>query len=404
MTDRLSKPSGALLAVLTLLVAFGPLSTDLYLPSLPGLATRFDSDVATVQLTLSVFLLAFATAQLFYGPLSDRFGRRPVALTGIAIFLVASLGCALATSIEALIAARALQAIGACAGPVLGRAIVRDLFERDQAASVLATMALAMSIAPAIGPILGGFLETHLGWQSSFILLAIIGAVAFAGFFATIPESNRFRDRNALAPSQLIGRYRQLLGDRRYIGYVVVCGCGYGGLFCFISGSAPTFMTGFGVGPQTYGFLFAFIVVGFAIGAYLASRLTLRIGGDRMIGFGTLSASAGGLIMTGVAWIDPTGASSFGPFGLVTPMLLVSGAAGLIMPNAMAGAAAPFPKMAGAASALLGFAQMGFAALAGLAVAAAFDGTGRSMATGIAVITLTGAVAFRLMINPHITR
>ena len=108
--------------------------------------------------------------------------------------------------------------------------------------------------------------------------------------------------------------------------------------------------------------------------------------------------------MTGVAWIDPTGASSFGPFGLVTPMLLVSGAAGLIMPNAMAGAAAPFPKMAGAASALLGFAQMGFAALAGLAVAAAFDGTGRSMATGIAVITLTGAVAFRLMINPHITR
>lgn len=401
MTERPERPSRVLFAVLTLLVAFGPLSTDLYLPSLPGLVSSFESDVATVQLTLSVYLLAFAVAQLLYGPLSDRFGRRPVALAGIALFTGASLLCVFATSIEALIAARALQAIGACAGPVLGRAIVRDLFEREQAATMLAGMAMAMSLAPAIGPVIGGFLEAHLGWRSNFLLLAAIGLVAFVSMLVTTPESNRFRDPKALAPSQLIGRYRALLGNRLYVGYVMVCGCGYGGLFCFISGSAPTFMTGFGVSAQAFGFLFCFIVIGFAVGAFLSTRLTRRLGVDRMIELGTFSASIGGLGMTCVAWLDPTGASTFGPFGLATPMLLVSGAAGLIMPNAMAGAAAPFPRMAGAASALLGFGQMGFAALVGVAVAAGFDGTGRSMATGVLILAVAGAVIFRLMIKPQ---
>lgn len=401
MTDRPERPSRILFAVLTLLVAFGPLSTDLYLPSLPGLVESFQSDVATVQLTLSVYLLAFAVAQLFYGPLSDRFGRRPVALGGVALFTLASLLCVFATSIEGLIAARALQAIGACAGPVLGRAIVRDLFEREQAATILAGMATAMSLAPAIGPIIGGFLEGHFGWQSNFLLLTAIGVIAFASMYFTTPESNRHRDPKAMAPAQLIGRYRELLGNRTYLGYVMVCGCGYGGLFSFISGSAPTFMTGFGVSAQAYGFLFAFIVIGFAIGALLSTRLTRRLGVDRMIELGTLSASLGGLGMTCVAWLDPTGASSFGPFGLATPMLLVSGAAGLIMPNAMAGAVAPFPRMAGAASALLGFGQMGFAALVGFIVASGFDGTGRSMATSVLILGVSGAVIFRLMIKPQ---
>jgi len=401
MTDRPERPSRILFAVLTLLVAFGPLSTDLYLPSLPGLVRVFETDVATVQLTLSLYLLAFAVAQLFYGPLSDRFGRRPVVLIGIALFTVASLLCVFATSIEALIAARVLQAIGACAGPVLGRAIVRDLFEREQAATMLAGMATAMSLAPAIGPVIGGFLEGHFGWRSNFLLLTVIGVIAFASMHITTPESNRFRDPKALAPAQLIGRYRDLLRNRVYLGYVMVCGCGYGGLFCFISGSAPTFMTGFGVSAQVYGFLFAFIVIGFAIGAFLATRFTRRVGVDRMIEFGTFSAILGGLGMTCVAWLDPTGVASFGPFGLATPMLLVSGAAGLIMPNAMAGAAAPFPRMAGAASALLGFGQMGFAALVGLIVAVGFDGTGRSMATSVLALALCGALVFRLMIKPQ---
>ncbi|MFY7958447.1 MAG: Bcr/CflA family drug resistance efflux transporter, partial [Elsteraceae bacterium] len=143
------------------------------------------------------------------------------------------------------------------------------------------------------------------------------------------------------------------------------------------------------------------IVIGFAVGAFLSTRLTRLLGVDRMIELGTFSASIGGLGMTCVAWLDPTGASTFGPFGLATPMLLVSGAAGLIMPNAMAGAAAPFPRMAGAASALLGFGQMGFAALVGVAVAAGFDGTGRSMATGVLILAVAGAVIFRLMIKPQ---
>jgi len=169
-------PNGlAVTALLTALVALGPISTDLYLPSLPGLARDFGVAAADVQLTLSVFLIGLAVAQLIHGPLSDRFGRRPVLLTGLAIYVVASVACLLAPTIEVLIAVRFVQAVGACVGPVLARAIVRDVHGREGATRILAYMSAAMALAPAIGPIVGGFVEVWLGWRVNFLLLVAYG-------------------------------------------------------------------------------------------------------------------------------------------------------------------------------------------------------------------------------------
>ena len=161
--------------LLTLLVAMGAISTDIYLPSLPSIAAEFSTDTASVQLTLSIFMIAFAVSQLVYGPLSDQFGRRPVLLGGMSLYLVASTGCAMADSIETLILARFLQALGACSGPVVARAIVRDVFGRERSAKVMAYMGTAMALAPVLGPIAGGFLQVWFGWQANFAVMAALG-------------------------------------------------------------------------------------------------------------------------------------------------------------------------------------------------------------------------------------
>jgi MFS transporter, DHA1 family, multidrug resistance protein len=207
-------------ALLTALVALGPISTDLYLPSLPGLLRHFGADIAEVQLTLSVFLLGLAGGQLVYGPLSDRFGRRPVLLTGLVIYVLASLACVAASGISALIAARFLQACGACAGPVVCRAVVRDVHGREGAARVLSYMGAAMAIAPALGPILGGFIEGWLGWRANFAVLALYGAVGPGVTVAILPETAPDRDQPIAVGSLLYG-YGALLKARAYMGFVL---------------------------------------------------------------------------------------------------------------------------------------------------------------------------------------
>src|SRR5215813_9387910 len=179
----------AVTALLTAMVALGPISTDLYLPSLPGLARYFDVSVADAQLTLSSFLIGLATAQLIYGPLSDRFGRRPVLLIGLAIYVIASIVCMLSPSVPVLVVARFVQAVGACVGPVLGRAIVRDVHGREGAARVLAYMSAAMALAPAIGPILGGFLEEWFGWRINFLVLVLFGSSGLFMAWQILPET-----------------------------------------------------------------------------------------------------------------------------------------------------------------------------------------------------------------------
>lgn len=384
-----------LLALLVGLVAFGPLSTDLYLPALPEIGRDLSAGPAKVQLTLSVFLAGFAICMLIYGPLSDRFGRRPVLLGSLGVFLLASAGCALAQSIDQLVAARFLQALGACAGPVLGRAIVRDIYGPTAAARILSYLAMAMALAPAIGPILGGYLTVAFGWRANFVLLVGFGLVCLFGILRILPETNLLKDPMATRPGQLLANYVALTRHRRFLGYLLVCSMSYSGIFAFISGSPQVLITGLGLTPDQFGYCFAAVVIGFIIGSFLSGRLHAKVSADRLIGLGCAVAILGGgagaaLALAGVATVT----------SIVAPAAVYLIGGGLMMPNAMAGAIGPFPRMAGAASALVGFAQMGIAALVGVAVGQLQDGTPVAMASAIALVALCAGLALVVIILP----
>jgi DHA1 family bicyclomycin/chloramphenicol resistance-like MFS transporter len=381
-------------ALLTALVALGPISTDLYLPSLPGLARYFAVGVDEIQLTLSVFLVGLATAQLVYGPLSDRFGRRPVLLVGLGIYVVASLVCMLSPSVPTLVVARFVQAVGACVGPVLGRAVVRDVHGREGAARVLSYMSAAMALAPAIGPILGGFLEEWFGWRVNFLALVLYGSAGLIVAWRILPETNRTPDLQAAEPLRILLGYRGFLNHRAYVGYVLCCAFAYSGIFSFISGSSYVLQEVVGLGPIGFGLCFAGVVVGYIIGTVVAGRLSRQLGIDRLVAVGSVVSVAGGVLLLALALGASAETAIGGALLIVAPMLLFMIGVGLVLPNSIAGAIGPFPRAAGAASALLGFTQMTAAAVVGIAVARLYDGSGVPMAAAIATVALGALLAF----------
>jgi DHA1 family bicyclomycin/chloramphenicol resistance-like MFS transporter len=385
--------------LLTALVALGPISTDLYLPSLPSLARYFAVGVDDIQLTLSVFLVGLATAQLVYGPLSDRFGRRPVLLVGLAIYVVASVVCMLAPSVRVLVVARFVQAVGACVGPVLGRAVVRDVYGREGAARVLAYMSAAMALAPAIGPILGGFLEEWFGWRINFLVLVLYGSGGLVLAWRILPETNKAPDLQAAQPVRIILGYRGFLNHRAYVGYVLCCAFAYSGIFAFISGSSYVLQEVVGLGPIGFGLCFAGVVIGYIIGTMVAGRLSRQLGIDRLIAVGAGIGVAGGALLLVLALAVPAHGALAGALLIVGPMLVFMIGVGLVLPNAIAGAIGPFPRAAGAASALLGFTQMTAAAAIGIAVAALYDGTAIPMTATIAVVAVGVLLAFWMLVR-----
>ena len=348
------------------LVAIGPLSTDLYLPSLPSIARDLDAGVAQAQLTLSAYMTAFALVQLAYGPLSDRFGRKPVALSGIAIYAAATLACAVAPSIEALIWARAAQAAGACAGVVLGRAIVRDVYGPEGTARALAAVGSVMAFAPAIGPILGGLVETWFGWRWNFALLLGFALVLLV-CLTTLGETNAHKNPRATDVAPMLKNYRTLLGDRVYLGYALSVSFSYGGLFAFISGSSFVLIDVLGLAPATYAWFFAFCVLGFFTGTRITVAFNKRLGADRMIEIGAWINILGGGVMLATALSDLAQPGLAGAAWLVGPMAVYMIGMGIVMPNGQGGALANYAKMAGAASALMGFGHFAIAALVGIA-------------------------------------
>ena len=391
----------AVTALLTAMVALGPISTDLYLPSLPGLARYFQVSVADAQLTLSSFLIGLATAQLIYGPLSDRFGRRPVLLVGLAIYVIASIVCAFAPSVPILVFMRFLQAVGACVGPVLGRAVVRDVHGRDGAARVLAYMSAAMALAPAIGPIIGGFLEEWYSWRANFLALVCYGIVGLVLTWQILPETNKVLDLEAARLERILRGYHGFLGHRTYVGYVLCCAFAYSGIFAFISGSSFVLQEVVGLGPVEYGFCFAGVVIGYIIGTVLAGRLSRRLGIDRLIVVGAGFAVAGGALLLGLALAGVARTGLGGALVIVGPMLIYMIGTGLVLPNSIAGAIGPFPRAAGAASAFLGFTQMTVAAVVGIVVAHLHNGTSVPMAAAVAVVALGEVAAVVLLVRPR---
>lgn len=401
MSRRFFRPpdSFAIAALLTVAVGLGPLATDLYLPSLPSIGAYFQASVADTQLTLSVFLIGFAASQLIYGPLSDRFGRRPVMLAGFTIFAAASVLCALAPSMELLIIGRFLQALGVCGGPVLGRAVVRDVYGPDRAARVLSYMATAMALGPALGLLLGGVLETQFGWRAAFWALFGVGLFLLAAVGLTLPETNRHRDPSATRPDRILRNFGTLLTHQSYIGFALIVAFSYAGIFAFISGSPFVLMRAMGLSPTAYSLYSAAVISAYMVGAFISGRFALRLGQERLIAMGValgILSAGSGLVF---AWL--------GIMTLPTVLLPLAGyllAAGLMLSNAIAGALRHYPHMAGSASSLIGFIQMGSAALLGVGIGHLDDGTSLPMAAANALSGLIVLLAYVGLVLPGLAK
>ena len=391
-----ARVSAPLLFLLTVLLGLQPLSTDLYLPSLPQLAADLGVSAAAAQSTLSVFIAGFALMQLVVGPLADRFGRRPVVLGGALAYLAASVLGTFAPTLGWLVFARLGQSLGLCCTVLCARAIVRDLYDPEAGARVLAHALGWMTLITLLGPIVGGGLSTLFGWRSAFATLSLVGAVLVATAFAWLPESNRHRNPRALAPRALASTYLEILRSRDFRAFALTGTGSYCALFSFISGSSFVLIRVLGLTPTQYGVAFGVVTLGFLPGTLLTRRVQPVLGIRRTAMLGGAVACAASLTMAALAF---AGVQTV--WAVVVPMFAMLFSHGLLQPTSQVGAIAAFPHAAGAAAALLGFLMHVAAALVGSWIGASLDGTTRPLAATIGAIgTATAFAAFVLLRGP----
>lgn len=375
--------------LLGLVVGLDPLSIDTALPAAGQMATGLGTDLSSIQLSLSLFVFGMAAGQLVYGPLSDRYGRRPVLLCALLLYVAATAALAISPGIEMLVAARLVQGLAAAAAQVISRAIVRDRLDREAASRVLSHVFLVLAITPIVAPVIGAWLTETVGWRSVFLVMLGYGAAVLAIHWRWLPETNETPDRDALSPQRLLRAFSTVARSGLFWAYV---GCGaaaFSALFAFLSGAPAALIVHLGITPEAFGYLFALVMIGNLIGYPVGSRLVVRIGLNRLLMWGTLGGLASGLAVAGLAIAGPAS-----PWAIVLPVFAYMFCFALILPPSTAGALSPFPGVAGAASSLLGVAQLGCGALAGAIVAGFDDGTQMPLAIGMAVSSVAGLVAF----------
>jgi DHA1 family bicyclomycin/chloramphenicol resistance-like MFS transporter len=382
-----SKTPWGLLALLMAMTGIGPVSLNILVPALPNLISELQTDIGTVQLTLSLFLFSLATAQLLLGPLSDRFGRRPVVLIGLSVSTLASLVATFAWSIDLLIVARIVQAFGAATGVVVGRAIVRDLFERDRAAAMLGLVTTVMVVAPMFAPTVGGLLDVAFGWHAILLFTGLYSLLVVVWATVVLKETRPARPEDA----SFLRDTATLVSNRLFWGYVIVTMLGTAPFFTFIGGGPHVVITMMARSSAEYGVWFAVPSVGYMAGNFIASRTSQHYGINAMILAGLALELVGALVT--ILWIALDWES--GPVVLFVPQFIVSVGNGLMLPNAIAGAVSVRPQAAGAASGITGFLQMAFGAAMAQAVTVILAGavTAMPMAVMILVeIVLAGLV------------
>lgn len=381
-----------ILVLVTAMLMMQPLSTDLYLASLPSLASVFEVPVSTVQLTLTLFVIGFGSAQLLVGPLSDRFGRRPVLLTGLGLYVAASALCALSQSIELLIAARFLQALGCCAAVMIARAIVRDAYAPEHSARVIARASTWISLAPIIGPILGSWLQVTFGWRSAFVALGTFSAVVMAACILRLPETNEHKNPNATNLRGLLDNYKLVLGSREFWLHVMPASLSYGGIFLFISGSSFVLIKVLGVPTQWFGFCFGAGVSGYMTGTLICRRLLKTMDGEQALRIGSTVS-----LVAGIYFLTATLLGLWHWAMVVLAMFMAMVSHGINFPVTQSGAVAPFAKQAGTAAGLMGAVMMAFAFTIGSIVGATHNGTLYPLAIFSAVLGTLNFLSVRLI-------
>ncbi|MFT6916609.1 MAG: DHA1 family bicyclomycin/chloramphenicol resistance-like MFS transporter [Motiliproteus sp.] len=386
-------------SLLGILSGMGALSIDMYLPAFPAIASGLGVDASRVQLTLSIFLLGFALGQAIHGPLSDRFGRKPVILWGLALYGLASVGCALSLDIDQLLLARFLQGMAGASGSVLARAVVRDLYQGEALARAMSWLMLVMTAAPMLAPLIGSSLLLLFDWESIFWFLSGFSMLWLLLIAWYIPETRGPASAFSLHPKALLGVFSTVLGHRQAMAYALAGGCGFGGMFSYIAGTPFIYMDLYGVTPFGYAALFAINIAGMALGSLLNSRYIGQLGRDGMIRFLTTLLLIAAVVLVG------NGMSGWGGlWGLVLPLLVYVGCLGALAANCISGTLEFFPHTAGTASSVFGVLQFGLGSLGGAATSLLNDGTALPMAGVILGLALLAFGLFRIMLDRPVTK
>ncbi|PVE24246.1 Bcr/CflA family drug resistance efflux transporter [Microvirga sp. KLBC 81] len=373
--------------VLGMLSAIGPFAIDMYLPAFPAIARELQVDVSAVQMSLMSFFLAVAVCQLAYGPLSDRFGRKPPLYAGLGLFILGSIGCSFAPNVEMLIAFRFLQGVGSCAAMVIPRAIIRDLHTGHEAARLMATTMLVFSVSPILAPLAGSTLTAFYSWRFIFWAIAAIGLVGMAVLFFLLPET-RPESAGQRGIGQAFSTYKALLKDRRFLGIAFTGGFSQASFFAYLAGSSVIFIEHYGLSPSHYSMIFASNAIAFIGSAQFNSILMRRFGAERLVrtaisGFVALVSL---LFILTLAGID----NAYVLWGL---LFLSFGCLGYVIPSTAVLALEEHGPIAGTASALMGTLQLSTGAVMIALTSALYDGTSLSM---VGAIVFCGWAAFIL--------
>lgn len=379
------KSSKFLIVLLGALVAVGPFSIDMYLPGLPSIAKDFGAPIASVQLTLTSFFFGIAFGQLLYGPIIDRFGRKIPLIVGLVIYIISTIGCALSYSVEALVVFRLLQSLGACAGMVISRAIVRDVFSPHEGAKVFSQIMLVMGIAPIVAPTVGGFLLTVTHWRVIFVVLGLIALATLATVWFFLQETRAPDPGISLRLKPVFEEYLEVLKTPRFYIYTLTAGFAAAVMFSYIAGSPFVFMEIYGFSKAQYGILFGFNAAGLILASQVNNLLLNRFESVAITKFVAFLYLPVGLLLLAAIELN------LGPYPVMVLLFLLVGGFGFIIPNSSALSMAPFKQNAGSASALMGALQMGFGGIASAIVSLLHDGTAIPM--GI-VMAVCGFMAF----------
>jgi MFS transporter, DHA1 family, multidrug resistance protein len=380
--------------ILASLFATQPIATDLYLASLPALKTHFSVSGSAVQLTLGVYMVCFSLSHLVIGPISDRFGRRPVVLCGAALYLAGSVIGAITPSFYGLLLARALQALGAACTVICARALVRDLYEPKQAAGALSKAFMLMSLVPLIAPVLGGVLQTQFGWRANFALMSLLSLFIFLASYLLLSETIPQKNPNATRAREVFRNYLELARSPTLWTYSLTSMFTYACLFAFISGSPFVMIEVLKVPTAYFGLCFAVVTLGFIFGSRLLQRHLARIGIDRSLRRGAIISLISSTTLLALALLKIQTLAAF-----LVPMFGLMVAHGFIQPSSQAGAIGPFAEKAGAAAALVGFIIYIFAALVGSVVGASHNGTTLPLATIIFCMSLCCALTCTVFVK-----